>query len=380
MYEYRVCTRCVMDTTAADIVFDENGICNYCTDFLAMLKTAQEKVVDRVAHREEFIEEVKEAGKSKEYDCVVGVSGGVDSSYALYLTVKNGLRPLSVHLDNGWNSELASHNIANLVTSLGVDLYTHVIDWEENRDLQLSFFKANVVDIEMLMDNAMLALNYRQAANYGLKYILQGTNMATEGSAMPKGWNHFKYDVRNIRRIHKKFGSVPIRTHPLISTLDYIWFEFIRGIKWVSFLDYFPYNKFEAMETLKREVSYKPYPYKHYESVFTRFYQAVILPKKFGYDKRRVHLSTLVVSGQMSRAEAIRMLETPPYPDPQQEEQDRLFVMKKLGFTEQSFQDYIKAPGVPHELYGSEVELYPLLHTIYGTVRSAWRSVRGNRS
>ena len=380
MHDYRVCTRCVMDTTATDIVFGENGVCNYCTDFLAMLKTAQEKVVDRVAHREELIEEVKEAGKSKEYDCVVGVSGGVDSSYALYLTVKNGLRPLAVHLDNGWNSELASHNIANLVTSLEVDLYTHVIDWEENRDLQLSFFKANVVDIEMLMDNAMLALNYRQAANYSLKYILQGTNMATEGLAMPKGWNHFKYDVRNIRRIHKKFGSVPIKTHPLISTLDYLWFEFVRGIKWISFLDYFPYNKFEAMETLKREVSYKPYPYKHYESVFTRFYQAVILPKKFGYDKRRVHLSTLVASGQMSRADAIRMLETPPYPDPQQEEQDRLFVMKKLGFTEQSFQEYMEAPGVPHEFYGSEVGLNPVLRTIYGTFRSACRSVRGSRS
>jgi N-acetyl sugar amidotransferase len=369
-----------MDTTATDIVFDESGECNYCTNFLTMLKTAQEKVEDRVEHREEFIEKVRQAGKGKEYDCVVGVSGGVDSSYALYLTVQHGLRPLAVHLDNGWNSELASHNIANLVTSLGVDLYTHVIDWEENRDLQLSFFKANVVDIEMLMDNAMLALNYRQAAKYGLKYILQGTNMATEGLAMPKGWNHFKYDVRNIRRIHKKFGSVPIKTHPLISTLDYLWFEFVRGIKWISFLDYFPYNKFEAMESLKREVGYKPYPYKHYESVFTRFYQAVILPKKFGYDKRRVHLSTLVVSGQMSREEAIRMLETPTYTDPQQEEQDRVFVMKKLGFTERSFQVYMKAPGVPHELYGSEVGLYPLLRSIYGPIRSAWRSVTGNRS
>jgi N-acetyl sugar amidotransferase len=380
MTDYRVCTRCVMDTTATDIVFDENGVCNYCTNFLEMLEAAQEKVVDRVAHREEFIEEVKKAGKSKEYDCVVGVSGGVDSSYALYLAVKNGLRPLAVHLDNGWNSELASHNITKLVTSLGVDLYTHVIDWEENRDLQLSFFKANVVDIEMLMDNAMLALNYRQAANYGLKYILQGTNMATEGLAMPKGWNHFKYDVRNIRRIHKKFGSVPIKTHPLISTLDYIWFEFVRGIKWVSFLDYFSYNKFEAMETLKREVSYKPYPYKHYESVFTRCYQAVILPTKFGYDKRRVHLSTLVASGQMARPDAIRMLDTPPYLDPQQEEQDRIFVMKKLGFTEQTFQEYMKAPAVPHESYGSEVGLFPILRIIYGPFKSAWRRVRGNRS
>ncbi len=365
MSDYQVCTRCVMDTSAEDIVFDENGVCNYCTDFLVKLKAANEKITDELANHDEFIARVKANGKGKKYDCIVGVSGGVDSSYALYLAVKHGLRPLAVHLDNGWNTELASHNIANLIDRLGVDLYTHVIDWEENRDMQISFFKANVVDIELLTDNTMIAFNYQQAAKHGLRYILSGGNSATEGLTIPSKWNHFKYDARNIRNIQRRFGSIPIKPHLLISTLDIIWYEIVRGVHWISFLDYYPYNKIEALETLKSEVDYWPYPYKHYESVFTRFYQAYILPRKFGYDKRRVHLSTLVANGQMNREEAIQMLETPPYPDSVQEEQDRLFVMKELGFTEKSFQQYMQATGIPHEKYGSEIKLYQLLMKIY---------------
>jgi N-acetyl sugar amidotransferase len=358
-----------MNTTAADITFDARGVCNYCRDFEQRLNDAKLKDVDLKDRRDDLISRVKENGRGKEYDCVVGVSGGVDSSYALYLAVQHGLRPLAVHLDNGWNSELASHNIANLVTTLGVDLYTHVIDWDENRDLQLSFFKANVVDIELLMDNAMLAVNYQQAAKHRLKHILVGANLATEGLAIPSDWNHNKYDVRNIRRIHQRFGSIPISTHLLISTLGRVWYEVVRGIKWVSFLNYFDYNKSDALELLKKEVGYKPYPYKHYESVFTRFYQAYILPHKFGYDKRRVHLSSLIVSGQMTRAEALALLETAPYPDQQQEEQDRAFVMKKLGFTQASFDEYMKAPAVPHERYGSEKWLWDIIAGVHRMVR-----------
>jgi N-acetyl sugar amidotransferase len=354
-----------MDTTATDIVFDNNGICNFCIDFLVKLEEVKDSINDHLNNREKFLDRIRTQGKGKDYDCVVGVSGGVDSSYALYLAVKNGLRPLAVHLDNGWNSEIASHNITNLVKSLEVDLFTHVIDWEENRDLQMSFFKANVVDIEMLMDNAMFALNYQQAARWKVKYILAGTNLSTEGLTMPKAWNHNKYDCRNIRRVHKRFGSIPIKTHPLISTLGRIKYELILGIKWIPFLDYFPYNKSEALEVLQREVEYKPYPYKHYESVFTRFYQAHILPKKFGYDKRRVHLSALVISGQMSRSDAMKLLEASPYPDERQEEQDRVFLMKKLGFTMEGFQQYMSEPGVPHVVYGSEVCLHNFLMRIY---------------
>lgn len=365
MSELTVCSRCVMDTSAPNIAFDADGVCNFCRDCAARLSAATRGEADRIARREQFLQKIRDDGKGKEYDCIVGVSGGVDSSYVLYLAKRNGLRPLAVHLDNGWNSELASHNIASLVTSLGVDLYTHVIDWRENRDLQLSFFRANVVDIELLMDNAMLALNYAQAARHGVKHILSGANMATEGLTMPEGWSHYKRDVRNIRAIHRRFGNIPIKTHPLLSTTRQAWYEIVRGIRWQALLDYFEYNKQAALDILQREVGYKPYPYKHYESVFTRFYQAYILPRKFGFDKRRVHLSTLIVSGQMSRDEALRMLATPPYPDARQQEQDRIFVMKKLGFTEPQFEDYLRQPGVAHASYGSELPMYRALVKIY---------------
>jgi N-acetyl sugar amidotransferase len=360
--EYRMCVRCVMDTSAEDIVFDEAGICNYCTEFMGRLQHSENAELRRFATMDNFVAHVKQSARGKEYDCIVGVSGGVDSSYALLLAVKQGLKPLAVHLDNGWNSELASHNIANLVNNLGVDLYTHVIDWEENRDLQRSFFLANVIDIELLMDNAMLAVNYQQAARYGLKYILSGTNTATEGLRMPAAWNHNKYDVRNIRAIQRRFGSHKIKTHPLFSTVDRIWYGSIRGIHWVRFLDFTKYVKAEALDALRREVGYKPYPYKHYESVFTRFYQAVILPQKFGYDKRRVHLSALVVTGQMERCEALRLLEQSPYPDPEQEAQDLRFVKKKLGFTDSEFEAYMRGPVVRHEEFASEKGLWDALN------------------
>ncbi len=368
MIESRVCTRCVMDSSVDDIVFDSEGVCNYCKDFAVSLEAAHMNLSDSIAHRNEFLNQVRASGRGRAYDCVVGVSGGVDSSYALYLAVRNGLRPLAVHLDNGWNSEVAAHNIATIVRTLGVDLYTHVIDWEENRDMQLSFFRAHVVDIEMLMDNAMQALNYQQAARYSLKYILSGENAATEGLPMPKSWVHYKRDVRNIRSIHKRFGRVPIKTHPLLSTAKHLWYKWIRGIHWISFLDYFRYDKSEALSVLQREMGYKPYPYKHYESVFTRFYQAHILPRKFGYDKRRVHLSALIVSEQMSRDEALDLLATPPYPDVREEKQDRLFVMKKLGFTEQEFEEYLGMPGVRHAVYGSEWGPYRTLVKMYKIV------------
>jgi N-acetyl sugar amidotransferase len=347
-----------MDTTAGDISFNEKGVCNFCSAFINSLEKNQAIAVEERIQRDDFIAEVKASGKGKRYDCIVGVSGGVDSSYALFLAVKNGLHPLAVHLDNGWDSELAVYNISSLVKKLNVDLYTHVIDWPENRDLQRAFFMANVVDIEMLVDNALQALNYQQAEKYRLKYILSGSNLSTEGLTMPPKWNHFKLDERNIRCIHRRFGTLPIKTHPLISTAKYIWYEFVRGIKWVAFLNYFPYNKSEALRALKEEVGYKPYPYKHYESTFTRFYQAYILPRKFGFDKRRVHLSALIASGQISRKQALRGLEQSPYPDPEQEKQDRAYVIKKLGFSEESFEDYMRAPGVPHEQYGSEKGFY----------------------
>lgn len=353
MMPRRLCSRCLLDETTPGIDFDEHGQCNYCRDFEAVLAVAPD-VAERDCRRGELIAEIQRSGRGRRYDCIVGVSGGVDSSYALYRAVKSGLRPLAVHLDNGWNSELAVHNIATLVRKLDVDLFTHVIRWEENRDLQRAFMAAHVIDIEMLMDSAMLATNFRAARKFGVRYILSGSNSATEGMEMPTGWNHHKWDARNARAIHRRFGTRRVRSHPFYSLKEMVFDRYVRRIRWISFLDFFDYQKGEAVALLQREVGYKPYPYKHYESVFTRFYQGEILPRKFGVDKRRLHLSALVISGQMSRDEALAMLDTPPYPDSGQLRDDRDFVAKKLGYSLDELEAYLNAPQVPHSAFPSE--------------------------
>jgi N-acetyl sugar amidotransferase len=362
------CSVCLMDETAPDIVFDSVGQCNFCQDFQVLL-AARPSVEKRDACRRALIQKVREAGRGKRYDCIVGVSGGADSSYSLWLAVKEGLRPLAVHLDNGWNSELATHNIATLVSRLDVDLMTHVIDWDENRDLQLSLFAADVIDIEMLMDTAMLATNFGAARRFGVKYILSGSNLVTEGIRMPTGWNHRKIDAANIRGIHRLHGHVPIRTHPLYGTTQFLLDRYLRRIRWISFLDYFEYDKVRSIALLKSELGYKPYPYKHYESVFTRFYQGHILPVKFGVDKRKLHLSALVVSGQISRDEAVAMLDQDPYPDPVQKRDDLDFVLKKLGLSEAEFENYMARPAVPHLAYPSEIERLRKFSRIWKAIR-----------
>lgn len=328
---YQRCERCVMDTSALDITFDVNGVCNYCTEFLERsAHLINEDPVAKKARLDELVLRVKRSSRGKPYDCVVGVSGGVDSSWTLVQTVKLGLRPLAVHMDNGWNSELAQNNIANLVRSLGVDLYTHVIDWEEYRNLMQAFFDANVIDVELLYDNAMLAVNYQQASRYDIKFILAGTNQATEGMRMPKEWNWFKYDKRNIQALGRNVGT-RLKTFPSIGTLEYIYYEFLRKIKWTSFLDFVPYNKFEALDNLERDFGYKRYPFKHYESIFTRFYQGYLLPRKFNVDKRKLHLGTLVASGQMTRDDALIGLEGIPYPSLGALEEDVEYFLRKCG-------------------------------------------------
>jgi imidazoleglycerol phosphate synthase cyclase subunit len=358
---YQICTRCVMDTTAADIVFDEHGVCNFCTELIDRFGHVLNKPQStRQQELEAFVAKVKSAGSGKRYDCVIGVSGGVDSSWALVQAVSLGLRPIAVHMDNGWNSELAQNNIANLVRGLGVDLYTHVIDWDEYRRLMQAFFDADVIDVELLYDNAMHAVNYQQAAKHGVKFILAGSNQATEGLRMPKGWNWFKYDKRNIKALGRSFGGVRINTFPAIGTLGFIWHELVCDRKWIAFLDYFDYKKFGALEVLQRDFGYKPYPYKHSESVFTRFYQGYILPNKFHADKRRPHFSNLIASGQMAREEALRDLQRIPYPSHEAEEQDKEYFAKKMGWSVEQVAEYIARPEKPHDAYPSEKPLWDL--------------------
>lgn len=367
------CKRCLMDEAAAGIIFTETG-CNYCDEFLELIKRPKRKINLSL---NDLVEQIRKDGKGKEYDCIVGLSGGVDSSYTLVKVKELGLRPLATHMDNGWDSELAANNIKKLVEGLRVDLYTHVIDWEEYRGLMQAFFDADVIDIELLYDNAMLAVCYQQANNFGVKYILAGTNVSTEGMRLPKNWNWFKYDKKNILSLAKR-NNVTIRSFPAIGTIDYIIYEFVKKIKWISFLDYLEeYNKFDALEILKNMYCYKPYPYKHYESIFTRFYQGFILPVKFGVDKRKNHLSTLVLTGQMAKRDAEDLLKQLTYPSEKELIDDIEYFLKKLKWNVDDLKNYLKRPEKPHTLYGSEINLWLKLNKVYRRLR-LFRGVSSN--
>jgi N-acetyl sugar amidotransferase len=344
----KMCCRCVMDTSAPDIVFDADGVCNYCKiheEKVALTPSVRPDAAKRLA---DVVAKIK-AQRRGEYDSIVGLSGGVDSSYVAYQAVKLGLKPLAVHFDNGWNSELAVKNIEQMVTRLGLDLQTFVIDWEEFRDIQRSFFSAHVIDIEMVTDHAIFAALYRLARQHGIGTILSGTNAATE-SIMPPAWQHFKFDLRNLKAIHRRFGTLPIRRFPTLSIWGMAWNHYVRGARSVSLLNYLPYRKSEAIRTLQTELGWQYYGGKHYESVFTKFYQAHILPRKFGVDKRRIHFSDLIMNGEMTRAEALAELDKPLY-DPVALEQDREYVCKKLGYSADEFERYLAAPPVSHYAY-----------------------------
>lgn len=378
----RTCTRCIMDETAKDIEFDADGVCNYCKGFLEK----QQKHIpvteeERLRRLDALISQVKGSSRGKRYDCIVGLSGGVDSSWTLVQAVRLGLNPLAVHMDNGWNTELAQNNIANLVRQLGVDLHTHVIDWPEIRGLMQAFFDADVIDIEVLYDNAMLAVNYQQAVKHGLKYILAGTNIATEGVDIPRTWNWHKADKRNIVAISRRFGGPRLKTFPAVSTFSLIGYWGLRRIRWISFLDYLNYRKVDALHVLKSEFGYKPYPYKHYENVFTRFYQGFLQPHKFGVDKRKPHLSSLIMAGEITRDEALQMASGIAYPTAKEMEADRLYFLKKMGWSEVQFEDYMRRPQKPHDAYPSEAALYQKLLQLYRRLnltigRVTWKEQR----
>ena len=359
MPENKVCTRCVMDTTDKFITFDEQGVCSHCHAYETIVK---EWDLDNLIKNKKFestIQKIKEDGTGKDFDCIVGLSGGVDSSYIAWLCKKNGLRPLCVHLDNGWNSELAVANIHSIVDRLGFDLYTHVIDWEEFKDLQRSFFKANVVDIELLSDHAIFGVIMDLAKKHNIKYILSGANIATE-AIMPKSWVHRKQDLANIKSIQKQFGTRKIKSFPQVSTIEHVCSMYVLGYSVLKPLNKIEYNKKAAKEILIKELGWRDYGGKHYESIFTKFYQAYILPNKFNIDKRKAHLSTLINSNQMTKEEALEELKKPLYNN-QDLESDTEYVCKKLGFTRQEFQDYMKAPARSHYEFDSDQWIFDLL-------------------
>lgn len=355
----QVCRHCVMDTTDTQITFDEHGVCNHCREYEAHKYSDQ--VAQSIANKdlEKLWSKIKAAGEGRDYDCIIGLSGGVDSSYVALLAHQAGLRPLCVHLDNGWNSELAVSNIHSIVEKFGFTLYTHVIDWEEFKDLQRSFFKANVVDIELLSDHAIFGVILSLAKKYKVKYILSGANHSTE-SIMPKSWVHRKQDLVNIRDIQKQFGTRPLKTFPQVSTLSHVWSMFIQGFKVVKPLNLIDYRKAEVKAQLKEKMGWRDYGGKHYESVFTKFYQAHILPVKFHIDKRKAHLSSLIVSGQQTRPQALQELSAPLY-EPQALEADTAYVCKKLSFSKNEWSDYMSAPARSHYEFKSDQWVFDLL-------------------
>jgi N-acetyl sugar amidotransferase len=353
--EYQICQRCVMDTTDQHIIFDDQGICNHCKGALLKLKDYKfENDSIRKQKLDDIVNKIKIAGKGKKYDCIIGLSGGVDSSYLAYIAVNQlGLRPLAIHVDNGWNSELAVQNIENIVKKLAIDLYTWVIDWDEFKDLQKAYLKASVIDLEVLSDNAIVIAIEKMLRKHHIKYFLIGHNYQAE-SIMPSSWIFTpKFDSLNIKSIYKKFGNhKKLKTYPLLGFIGYIQYRYFNKRIMTNILDLVEYNKNDAINILYNEFGWRDYGGKHYESKITHFYQAYLLPEKFGVDKRKAHLSSLICSGQISREEAIEELNKPLY-DSSFFEQDKEYFIKKLELTNEEFDNILKKPAISHFSYPS---------------------------
>lgn len=352
-----------MDTTDPEITFDEKGQCNHCTECYRLAPLYKYNGAETDKKLAALVEQIKQDGKGKKYDCVVGVSGGVDSTYVAYLTKKLGLRALCVHFDNGWNSKLAVKNIDNILKKLDFDYQTYVVEWEEFKDLQVAFLKASVANVEIPTDHAFLAAIYGICRKYGIKYNLNGSNFATE-SILPRSWGYNAKDLKHLKAIHKRFGTKKLKTYPTLGYKKEIRSTYLNGVKNIRLLNYVPYNKPEAMKVIEKELGWVYYGGKHYESIFTRFFQAYILPKKFGIDKRRAHYSSLICSGQLTREEALKEMEAPTYPKDLLAE-DRAYVIKKLGLTADEFDKIMNAEVKSHYDYPNDAARLKFIYGIY---------------
>lgn len=353
---YQMCSKTVMDTSDPDIYFDTDGVCNHVKKYEYWDQNKRIKGQQAELYLEGIVDELRKAGRGKDYDCIMGLSGGVDSSYMSYfVTKKLGLRALVVHVDTGWNSELAVMNIQNIVQKLNLDLHTLVIDWEEMRDLQLAYFKSGIANIDVPQDHCFVASLYQEAKKYGIKYIMNGGNMATE-SILPSSWGYNANDSWNLMDIYANYGTRRLVNYPRVSfwELNFL-LPYVQAMKIIRPLEYIEYNKSNVKNFLIKELGWRDYGGKHYESVFTKFFQAYYLPSRFGYDKRKAHLSSLIVSGQLTRNAAIDELKLPLY-DPHELEQDRVYFTKKLGITIDEFEVLLKIPINNYSNFKNQVE------------------------
>lgn len=340
--DYQLCTYCVMDTSDPAIAFDDQGRCNHCRDFDRLVGTVWFPNEEGTRRLESLIEGIKREGRGKDYDCVLGLSGGIDSSYLALKAHEWGLRPLVVHVDAGWNSELAVQNIERIVKHCGYELHTHVVNWEDMRELQLSFLRAAVSNQDVPQDHAFFAGLYHFATKNGVRYVLNGGNIATEG-IFPRAWHGAAMDATNLKAIHRRYGTRPLTDYPLISFAQYyFWYPLIRRMTPVRPLNYMPYSKEQAVKELE-QIGWRSYSRKHGESLFTKFFQNHYLPTKFGYDKRRPHFSSLVAAGEITRERALGLLEEPLYEDDELR-RDRQYICRKLRITEQEFEELMARP------------------------------------
>lgn len=362
--KYQQCTRCVMDTTDPDIVFDGQGHCNHCNEYF---NNIQKDVYDGERSDKQLAEIVKRiqaAGKGKQYDCLVGISGGVDSCYTAYLCKKLGLKPLLLHLDNGWDSEIAVKNIQTIAKKLDLDYLSYVMDWQEFKQIQLAFLRSSIVDLEIPTDLAIPASLHETAAKYGIKYLISGGNYTSEG-ILPLQWGyHVKKDMKLYNHIVKKYGTIKRKTIPAIGLLGEGYYKFAKGIKTIYILNYIPYNKDEAKAFMEKELGWQYYGGKHYESRFTGFWQSYMLPVKWNIDYRKATLSTQICAGQMTREKALEILKELPY-DPTKVEEDKAYICKKLGITVDEFESMMAQPPLTYKAFPNQEKRIEFIHKTY---------------
>lgn len=361
--QYQMCTRCVMDSTDPKISFDESGVCNHCKKFDEVTSKKWYPNEEGVKKLKAIYKKIKKENKKRKYDCILGLSGGVDSSYLALKLYEEGIRPLVVHVDGGWNSELAVQNIENIVNYCGWHLHTIVIDWEEMKDLQLAYLKSGVANQDVPQDHAFFASLYHFATKYRIQYVMSGGNIATE-SIFPKSWHWSAMDADNLHAIHKKFGVRKLKSYKTIGFYQlYFYYPFIKKMKTIRPLNFMRYVKSEALQELKNKVGYKEYDRKHGESVFTKFFQNYWLPMKFGFDKRKPHLSSLIVTGQITREDALRELEKPLY-DEKELKEDKEYIAKKLGVSNEEFEQILQMSSHDYSDFPNMEEKYNFMKRV----------------
>ncbi len=352
---YQICRNCVMDTSDPNIKFDDKGVCERCNQYYQDILPSWNYGKGKENELDKIVSKIKEAGKNKKYDCLLGFSGGFDSSYMLHFAIKElGLRPLIFHIDAGWDTPLAKNNIQKMVTKLGVDLKIEKINWNEVRDMQLAFFKSGVPHLDIPQDHAFVAALDNYAEKYNINYILNGGNISTEVVVNPNAWGYWGTDTRHIKDILRQFGTVPMNTYPFTNTFKRkIYMPYIKRIKVVKLLNYIPYVKKEAEELLKKEYDWEPYPQKHFESIMTKFLEGYWLPERFGYDVRKPQFSSLILTGQMTREEALEKLKESPLSE---KESAELFtqVAEMLEISEEELRSYLTMPLKSYKDYKNQ--------------------------